>query len=552
MSQSKFIGLEDAAAQLEVSKEVLNELREAGKLRAYRDGASWKFRTEDIDNLDPSDLAGGGGSGFGSGLDLDDMTLEASGLSSLSLEPDEGTDQAGAADVEELSLDDDEDEGTVGLGETSDLDLEDLDEPTVASDPDLEAGAHADATVSATDDDSIDLLDEDDNESILLSEEEIGDSPDRPASTIIGRSQLRNEPSDDDLVLASTEDSNELPAAMSDVRLADEDIDEIVLGPAKADDAARFEDLEELEIDLEAESSRILEAEDLEAARAAANELAAKEATGGASGPGPESSLSLDLGDDSGSNAAATGEHAPVSAGGSGSFQLAGDSDEPLELELTDASGVGGDAALSDDQMDDMVLDSSDEDEFTLSSADSGINLQPSDSGLALDDDSFSLGGSVVGSALDLGSSLSGSDLGAISASNMSAIEGSTAFASSPDFNLQPAEEEEGDDEEDSSQIIALDAIEEGEEDEEGVSISPSAMAMSPHGAGMAQGHVIIGQEAVFPVWIVALLGCSVMIMAVTGVMATDLLRSMWAWEEPYSIDSSLIEMFLGLIGMGN
>ena len=45
MSQ-KFISLDDAATQLGVPKETLNKLREAGDLRAYRDGASWKFRTE--------------------------------------------------------------------------------------------------------------------------------------------------------------------------------------------------------------------------------------------------------------------------------------------------------------------------------------------------------------------------------------------------------------------------------------------------------------------------------------------------------------------------
>ncbi|MEN0111707.1 MAG: helix-turn-helix domain-containing protein, partial [Planctomycetota bacterium] len=57
MSQ-KFISLDDAAAQLGVSKDRLNQLREAGDLRAYRDGASWKFRTEEIEKLEAEGVPG--------------------------------------------------------------------------------------------------------------------------------------------------------------------------------------------------------------------------------------------------------------------------------------------------------------------------------------------------------------------------------------------------------------------------------------------------------------------------------------------------------------
>src|SRR5215212_11494024 len=68
----RLTSLEEAANQLGVSTDRLNALREAGKVRAYRDGASWKFRSEDIEKFaaeglpvidsSPSDLA----------LDLDD------------------------------------------------------------------------------------------------------------------------------------------------------------------------------------------------------------------------------------------------------------------------------------------------------------------------------------------------------------------------------------------------------------------------------------------------------------------------------------------------
>src|SRR3954454_3971961 len=63
----KFTSLDEAANQLSISKDRLTQLREADKVRAYKDGASWKFRAEDIEKLavegipeiepSPSDLA---------------------------------------------------------------------------------------------------------------------------------------------------------------------------------------------------------------------------------------------------------------------------------------------------------------------------------------------------------------------------------------------------------------------------------------------------------------------------------------------------------------
>ena len=69
----KFTSLDEAVNLLGISKDRLTQLREAGVVRGYRDGTSWKFRAEDIEKLaaegipeieaEPSDLA----------LDLDDF-----------------------------------------------------------------------------------------------------------------------------------------------------------------------------------------------------------------------------------------------------------------------------------------------------------------------------------------------------------------------------------------------------------------------------------------------------------------------------------------------
>ncbi|TWT35791.1 hypothetical protein KOR34_06850 [Posidoniimonas corsicana] len=503
---NKFIGLDDAATQLGISKDKLNEIRESGAVRAYRDGVSWKFRTEEIDSLGEDIKSGNLPSGIDLGESISLESDESTGLSSLSLAP------ASDLDVEVTEEPAKKEEPSAGA---SDLDLEMLDEPTVAAEAD------------------------DDNESILLSEDELGDSPDRPPSTIIGRSQLRDEPSDDDLLLASPDNA----AGMSDVRLADdEDVDDL-LGAAKSAAASKFEDLEELEFDLEAESSRILEAQDVAAAQAAASKAKQeKEAAADPSGLG--SSLEL-ASDDAGSKAGDTGVH-EAKSGQSSAFSLASDEDDELELDL-----AASDAGLQPDGSDDLVLDSSDDD-ISLSGGDSGINLKPSDSGLALDDESFALGGSAIGSSLDLGDSLasSGDSLAIGSSASEVSLEGSTAFASSPDFNLQPSDDGDDEDEDDSSQIIALDAVEEpGDEDDEVALTDASAVVVGVPGA---QASPVIAQEAVFPMWIVAFLGLSAMLMAVSAIMAADLLRSMWAAEESLTLQSPLIQGFLGLIGLNN
>ena len=44
----KFIELKAAAQQLGITIEQLQELREAGKIHGYKDGASWKFKPEEV------------------------------------------------------------------------------------------------------------------------------------------------------------------------------------------------------------------------------------------------------------------------------------------------------------------------------------------------------------------------------------------------------------------------------------------------------------------------------------------------------------------------
>ena len=68
---AKFLQLAEAATQLGISEEELNDLREKQEIRAFRDGSGWKFREEDIADLSTKLSAGDGGSDSLLGMDSD-------------------------------------------------------------------------------------------------------------------------------------------------------------------------------------------------------------------------------------------------------------------------------------------------------------------------------------------------------------------------------------------------------------------------------------------------------------------------------------------------
>ena len=513
----KFVTLDDAAQQLSISPDQLNALREQGKLRAYRDGSSWKFRTEDIERM----VAEGVpqlDEESGINLDLDDLTLGEE----LSLDDPSGDDvvaddfemPSDAAAYSDIQLvDDDDDELELSTGSSADVSLNLDDEPAVAS---------------ADDELDLELDSGDDPESILLSEAELGDSPDRPPSTIIGRAEL-----DDalDLELASDDSKAGSTPPPSDVELADlEDLDsdtatgEIPTLESVTDD---FDNIEELEIDLEAESSRILSPEDVAAAQAAAGNQAQQKA--------PETSdLDLDLDDEYGLVGSDTGLTG-LSGLETDDPQLSGSEIDLSGSSAGSGNGLSGLSALELDDEDDFVL--GDGSDVTLSAADSGINLSPADSGLSLDDAALDLGGSSIGSGIDFGE-----------ASGLVSDEPADAF------DLTPMEEDaSADDEDDSSQVIALDAFEEHNEADdllgagEPADAGMGASAM-PAGAGFSQTAVVPRAELQFSTWNVVFLALSLLLLSLCGMMVLDVIRSMWSWGEPYAVNSSLIDSLSGFL----
>jgi excisionase family DNA binding protein len=166
----KFLNVEEAAEKLGVSADQLVEMRSEGKIHGYRDGASWKFKAEEVER---SPLAGN------SDINLDEPAAgDPAGIS-------DALDFGGGSDLE-LGSDDDEElvlEGsgigsdvTLGAGDTginlaepseSGLDLE---EPLL----ELE-GSHASSLELPEDDDMIaletDLADPDEATQLKQDEE---------------------------------------------------------------------------------------------------------------------------------------------------------------------------------------------------------------------------------------------------------------------------------------------------------------------------------------------------------------------------------------------
>lgn len=98
----KYLSLEEAAQQLGITPERLRELRDLGEVHGYRDGASWKFKPEEIsrvaDELGGSALPGSGGaphesSGSISGEELDSL-----------FSPADSADELGGDDLEASSI----------------------------------------------------------------------------------------------------------------------------------------------------------------------------------------------------------------------------------------------------------------------------------------------------------------------------------------------------------------------------------------------------------------------------------------------------------------
>lgn len=235
---------------------------------------------------------------------------------------------------------------------------------------------------------------------------------------------------------------------------------------------------------------------------------------------------------------------------------IRGDSDPAIN------SGLGSDLNLSDDLQleDDLVLGGGSD---LALAADSGINLMsPADSGISLEDEPLDLAASGI-SGLDL--ALEGSDAGSGVSGSGSGIGSGVNFQQDEDFQLSPSGGLENDDDSGSQVIELEDSSEFGDAAVAIPDAGPmDAFADMDAGGGgfdaddafaemaptAAPGAMMASPEVPYSSFqVVALLGI-LLLLAFSGLLVSDVIRNMWAWENNQAnsltsgITQALVSMF--------
>ncbi len=432
---AQFISLEDAAKKLGVHTDELVEMRSRGDIFGYRDGASWKFKPEEIERV-AAEMLGGA-----------------------------------------------------------------MDEDPAGS-------------------------------SILISEQDLGPTGSKHGSTIGSDINLGSDSSDADSDVALVPD----PGSGSDVRL--------VAGKGSDEPRLAMSDDDDDELSLG------IDDDDLLASASGTSNLGSDIKFGTSA----ESAIKLGSGTGTGSDIPLTGSDAlDLDLGPEGSDVLSGLSGKGSAINSGSDVSLGAmDLELSDDN-DDLVLGGGSD--LALGN-DSGINLMsPADSGISLEDEPLDLAASGI-SGLDLASE--GSD----AASGVGSGLGSAVnFQQDEEFQLSASGSIEAD-EDSGSQVIELEDSSEfgdaavalpaadgfdafGSAEGDGIDMGGALGATAATGAAVAMGAPEVPYSLV---QVMCLLGI-LLLMCMSGIMVTDVVRNMWAWNDSSALTSGFTEMVLSAVG---
>ncbi len=277
-----------------------------------------------------------------------------------------------------------------------------------------------------------------------------------------------------------------------------------------------------------------------------------------------EGESSVDLMEGSGSDLLDSGKE--LASGGSDELGFEGSdlslsSGASLDESKSGAPERGSGAELSIDDDDELAL--GDDDELVLGSGDvtggtgdTGINLtSPSDSGLNLEEEPLDLAGSSVSSLelpedeedeiLDLEGFDGGSDM---------------SLQADEDFNLTPSGGEAEDEEDSGSQVIALEDSEAFDEEATVLATGEEPGTLDGEGGGTAEGFsgpqdamaapASAAPELPYSVYNIVGLLVVALILALAGMLMTDLIRNIWSWDQPYSASTSLMDLMVNVFGL--
>ena len=525
---ANYLSLEEAAQKLGVPADQLVDLRSQGKVRGFRDGASWKFPESEIDRLvdEVGDLdaegseIGIGGDPVASGPGSD-VNLVAS--------------QSDHADVQVVSGESDLDmEVGDDLQEIDSAELQ-LNDPAIMHDSaqlDIAIEPNAGSTGPVTDQELKEISES--HPDALGSDAAASDGS---LLDLEGEMSLQ---SGSDLSFASggpDEDSGEEMIGDEDDSAMDVLGSDIDLGGSKAN-ATGASSLE-LMSDLDAPS-------DLDVASMGSH--------------GADVLSELDL----------------LGSEQSGSGVVSGDSGSLLGSELGSGLGSGLGSSLGDVLADDELVIADDDDDLVISGAgsdisvagDSGINLMsPSDSGLSLESEPLDLAGSSI-SALDLGAEVS--EGGSSGGGSMVDFQADEEFQLSPSGISLEADFESG------SQVIeveeseaigepiefgdagmaqggdvfgsepeAVEVLGMDDGDEAGISVEETAVSAIGSGGGFNAYEIPFTlMQCVTLVMILA-------VLSVGGMLMTDLVQNMWSYSETSAPVSSITDTLVSWMGFG-
>jgi|GEM_PF-335036 hypothetical protein len=557
----KLLPLSEAASLLGVTPEELNELRLSREIYGYRDGSSWKFKSDDVERLREERAAAKEGPLTGGDDDFMDMLSGPSFDAEIPEEPvAKKPKPAESAKVEPAKVED-EDEGDlvllseVELGEsgpsTSSTVIGQSSNASNPADSDLHLGGSGILSSGS----GLNLADS--GVPLLAGDSGLGLGP---ADSVIEPAKKPDNKKAADKPKSKPSDSGLLPisASDSDVRLADEE--DHVFGSGS-----------ELPIGL-SESATVVK-------QAGSSELIANDSvllTGGRGESGIElSGLGLvesPLGKKPAGNVPAAKAPAAKAPAGKTSPKAKKPADnDALSMQSDIGIAGAGDSALNLADDDVLSSGSSSGSDITHRPSDSGILLlDPSDSGLSLERP-LELGAS--GSDPMMATTEFSADSGDFSADS-GEIEAMPELSGEDDFLLTPSDELTEDASDSGSQVIMLDtegefedatatllagqipglgAITEDDSPLGGLGGMGGAAPASPlssraAAAAAAQAAAAAVPEVPFSAFSVLMLaGCSV-VLAFSGILVYDVVRNMWSWDNPYGVSSVIISTIGGML----
>ncbi|MFN9508524.1 MAG: helix-turn-helix domain-containing protein [Planctomycetota bacterium] len=256
----------------------------------------------------------------------------------------------------------------------------------------------------------------------------------------------------------------------------------------------------------------------------------------------------------------ASGSNGSTSKGKSPGSNVLG-SDLGAGLGSKASKGLGSDLELTGDDEDELVLGS---DSAIGIGSESGINLMsPSDSGLSLEDEPLDLAGTGI-SGLDLGAELaaeSASSSKLSSTSNPSGI-GAGLVDQNEEFQLTPSSVEADDDS--GSQVIELEDSEsfgdglglpegsgfDGAVQEAGAEGGFGAEELGAvAGAGAGAALAMRPTEVPYSGFWVGMLALVLVLMGLCGILTSDILRNLWAWDGQTDYSTGLTSMLVKALG---